>query len=101
MKTKLSNGLVHNTPDDLSESLKKLQEAITLWESLTPIARNEFICWIEDAKQVETREKRIKRTIEELLEGKRRPCCWSGCIHRTDKEPSRSQKFINRLDNDV
>jgi hypothetical protein len=46
------------------------------------LARNEFICWVEDAKQKATRERRIRRTREELDEGMRRPCCWPGCKHR-------------------
>lgn len=53
-----------------------------LWDDLTPLARNEFICWVISAKKEETREHRIKRLCEELLEGKRRPCCWIGCSHR-------------------
>ena len=36
-----------------------------------PLARNEFICWVEDAKQEKTRERRIRRTQEELEEGMR------------------------------
>ena len=54
--------------------------------------RNEFICWVDDAKQPTTRQRRIERTCAELLKGKKRPCCWAGCIHRTDKAPSRWQK---------
>ncbi|WP_417593603.1 YdeI/OmpD-associated family protein [Parasphingorhabdus sp.] len=69
-------------------------ETFELWQSLTPLGRNEFICWVEDAKQAKTRERRIGRTIEELLEGKRRPCCWAGCIHRTDKAPSKWQQAV-------
>jgi hypothetical protein len=67
---------------------------LALWEDLTPLARNEFICWVEDAKQPKTRQRRIRRTSEELLEGKRRPCCWIGCIHRTDKAISPSVQGI-------
>ena len=65
-----------------------------LWEELTPLGRNEFICWVEDAKQPATRQRRIQRTREELLEGKKRPCCWAGCIHRTDKAPSKWQQPV-------
>lgn len=90
----LSGGLVHEIPVDLSNTLNKSKQAPDLWESLTPIARNEFICWIEDAKQDKTRVKRITRTIEELLEGKKRPCCWVGYIHRTDKKPSKCQQDV-------
>jgi hypothetical protein len=46
------------------------------------LARNEFIHWVEDAKQEITRERRIRRTQEEPEEGRRRPCCWPGCEHR-------------------
>nr|WP_251007749.1 YdeI/OmpD-associated family protein [Sphingobium sp. BHU LFT2] len=65
-----------------------------LWQGLTPLGRNEFICWVEDAKQAATRARRIARTVEELQEGKKRPCCWAGCIHRTDKAPSRWQQAV-------
>jgi len=67
---------------------------LALWQGLTPLGRNEFICWVDDAKQEKIRQRRIERTCEELLEGKRRPCCWSGCIHRTDKAPSRWQQAV-------
>lgn len=90
----ISGGLVHEMPTDLAMALSQMLETVELWEKLTPIARNEFICWIEDAKQAKTRVKRISRTIEELLEGKKRPCCWAGCIHRTDKKPSKWQQDV-------
>ena len=85
---------MHEMPDDLVNALSETKEATRLWECLTPIARNEFICWVEDAKQEETRMRRINRTVEELLEGQKRPCCWVGCIHRTDKKPSKWQKDV-------
>ncbi|MFM1895281.1 MAG: hypothetical protein RLZZ385_355 [Pseudomonadota bacterium] len=90
----LSGGLVHEIPADLAGALSKTKQVRGLWEDLTPIARNEFICWIEDAKQEKTRAKRIERTVEELLEGKKRPCCWVGCIHRTDKNPGKWQQDV-------
>jgi uncharacterized protein YdeI (YjbR/CyaY-like superfamily) len=83
----ISGGAAHKMPADLQKALLSNSEVTELWEDITPIARNEFICWVEDAKQQKTRERRILRTTEELLEGKRRPCCWVGCIHRTDKKP--------------
>ncbi len=94
MKPELSGGLVHELPVDFGTALLASQEITDLWEGLTPIARNEFICWIEDAKQDKTRAKRINRAVEELLEGQRRPCCWPGCIHRTDKKPSKWQQRV-------
>lgn len=90
----ISGGLVHEMPADLANALGQSRKTVDLWESLTPIARNEFICWIEDAKQEKTRVKRIHRTVEELAEGKRRPCCWPGCIHRTDKKPGKWQQAV-------
>jgi uncharacterized protein YdeI (YjbR/CyaY-like superfamily) len=75
-------GVVHELPVDLREALTGNAAALTLWHDITPLARNEFICWVEDAKQQKTRERRIRRTQEELEEGQRRPCCWPGCKHR-------------------
>lgn len=62
---------------ELIKSLKNFPSANKQWKSLTPLARKDFILWIESAKQTETREHRIKRTCEMLEEGKRRPCCFS------------------------
>jgi|SRR5690606_19813898 len=92
--TEIPGGVAHQMPDDLKQSILSNDQVVPLWQSLTPLARNEFICWVEDAKQETTRVSRIQRTSEELLEGQRRPCCWLGCIHRTDKEISPSVKGI-------
>jgi Uncharacterized protein conserved in bacteria len=81
-KKRISAGVVHSPPSDLHQSLISHPKALTAWEDITPLARNEWICWIEDAKKQETRDHRIKRTYTELAEGKRRPCCWPGCPHR-------------------
>jgi hypothetical protein len=81
-------------PEDLAKVLSGKKEVASLWEGLTPIGRNEFLCWIEDAKRMQTRDKRINRTVEELQEGKKRPCCWAGCIHRTDKKPGKWQQDV-------
>ncbi len=91
-KTIISGGLVHKLPDDLINALTKDDDVTRLWEKISPIGRNEFICWVEGAKQEKTRIRRIKRTVEELQEGASRPCCWVGCIHRTDKKPSKWQQ---------
>jgi hypothetical protein len=90
----IPGGTVHELPADLRDALVADAQVLTLWQEITPLARNEFICWVEDAKQQKTRERRIQRTCEELLEGKRRPCCWIGCIHRTDKPISSSVQGI-------
>jgi hypothetical protein len=88
------HGTVHEAPDDLRSAITADAALLALWQGLTPLGRNEFICWVEDAKQSVTRQRRIQRTGEELLEGKKRPCCWQGCIHRTDKAPSRWQQAV-------
>jgi len=75
-------GVVHDLPSDLRQALVGDAVALEAWNDITPLARNEFICWVDDAKQAATRERRIRRTREELEEGKRRPCCWPGCTHR-------------------
>jgi uncharacterized protein YdeI (YjbR/CyaY-like superfamily) len=79
---RLPGGVVHRLPADLREALTASAKALGEWRDITPLARNEFICWVEDAKRQETRERRIRRTREELEEGQRRPCCWPGCAHR-------------------
>ena len=81
-RKEIAAGVVHSVPADLRKTLLSAPAALAAWEDLTPIARNEWICWIEDARRPETRSHRIERTREELVEGKRRPCCWAGCIHR-------------------
>ncbi|MBI4094651.1 MAG: YdeI/OmpD-associated family protein [Candidatus Liptonbacteria bacterium] len=75
-------GAVHSVPADLRRALVSAKAARSAWEDITPLARNEWICWVTSAKKPETRNRRIERTRAELTEGKRRPCCWAGCIHR-------------------
>ena len=79
---RVPGGVVHKLPGDLRNALIAKPTALDAWKDITPLARNEFICWVEDAKQEITRERRIRRTQEELEEGQRRPCCWPGCKHR-------------------
>ncbi len=79
---RVPGGVVHELPKDLREALIVNTVALDAWNDITPLARNEFICWVEDAKQAPTRARRIRRTQEELEEGMRRPCCWPGCKHR-------------------
>lgn len=90
----IASGVVHEVPDDLLNALLADKTALEKWEDLTPLARNEWICWAISVKQEETRKNHIERTITELNEGKRRPCCWIGCIHRTDKPISKSVQWV-------
>ena len=79
---KITAGAVHKVPADLKKGLNFSPVSRAAWEDITPLAGNEWICWIESAKKAETRSHRIERTRTELREGKRRPCCWAGCPHR-------------------
>lgn len=94
MAKNISNGVVHNVPKDLREVLTSDLKMLEKWESLTPLARNEWICWVISPTLPETRKNHIERARAELKEGKRRPCCWYGCLHRTDKKVSASVKDV-------
>jgi hypothetical protein len=90
----LTAGTVHQIPGDLRKALLADAAARAKWEEITPLARNEWICWTISVKQAETRKDHVQRVVSELKDGMRRPCCWIGCTHRTDKAISPSQKFI-------
>ena len=92
--TEFAQGVVYVAAADLQSAIQADADVLALWQGLTPLGRNEFICWVEDAKQPATRARRVQRTIEEMQEGKKRPCCWAGCIHRTDKPPGRWQQAV-------
>ncbi len=81
-KKGISNGVVHKVPADLRKILISNPNLHEVWEDITPLARNEWLCWIEDAKKSETRDRRIKIMLDKFKLGKRRPCCWAGCPHR-------------------
>jgi uncharacterized protein YdeI (YjbR/CyaY-like superfamily) len=73
---------MHEVPDDLLELLLPDAELLAKWNDLTPIQRNEWICWITIVKKPGTRAAHVRRTCSELKEGARQPCCWPGCPHR-------------------
>lgn len=93
-KKDISSGVVHQVPADLREALTADPKALAAWEDLTPLARNEWICWTISVKKPETRKHHVERVCSELKEGMRRPCCWIGCIHRPDKPISRSVQYV-------
>ena len=82
MKKKVLKALPHRTPADLKKMLASNKKAKVAWDDITPLARNEWICWITSPKKTETRIEHIERAQVQLIEGKRRPCCWPGCPHR-------------------
>lgn len=90
----ISGGTAHKLPKDLKDALTSDKKALEIWETLTPLARNEWICWTTFVKKEETRKEHVERVRSELKEGMRRPCCWLGCIHRKDKPLSRSVQYV-------
>jgi bacteriocin resistance YdeI/OmpD-like protein len=90
----IATGVAHGVPVDLRKALASDPKALVKWNDLTPLARNEWICWVTFVKKDETRKEHVERAIKELKEGMRRPCCWIGCIHRTDKPISPSVQYV-------
>lgn len=79
---KLEEGVVHTLPRDLEKAIRQHSYATELWHDITPLARNEWICWVTSAKQEETRKRRVTVGLDKMKKGMRRPCCWAGCPHR-------------------
>ncbi len=94
MPRKISTGVAHELPKDLRKALSSDAKALAAWEDITPLSRNEWICWAISVKSDEKRKEHVERVVSELKEGMRRPCCWVGCTHRKDKALSPSQKFV-------
>ena len=82
LNSRVATGVVHGVPSDMREILLSTEPVRVAWNDLTPLARNEWICWVTSAKRDATRHKRIDQVRSDLLDGKRRPCCWPGCSHR-------------------
>lgn len=82
MSTSLGKGTVHLLPADMRKVILATPKIHALWEDITPLARNEWICWVTSGKKVETRGIRIKTMLSKMRGGMRRPCCWAGCPHR-------------------
>lgn len=79
----MANKLPHTLPPDFRNAISKHTQVQALWETVTPLAKNEWICWVTSGKKVETRQIRIDKAISKLKNDMRRPCCWAGCPHRT------------------
>jgi uncharacterized protein YdeI (YjbR/CyaY-like superfamily) len=94
MAKQISGGTAHKIPSDLKQALASHKASVAEWESLTPLARNEWICWVTFVKKEETRKDHVRRVVSQLKEGKRRPCCWLGCTHRKDKAISPSVQGV-------
>lgn len=93
-KKEIATGVAHGVPADMRKALTADAKALAAWNNLTPLARNEWICWVISVKKAETREEHVDRVRTHLKEGKRRPCCWIGCVHRSDKAISPSVQYV-------
>ncbi len=82
IKKEISDGIIHKVPIDLQNAILSISKVRAIWEDITPLARNEWICWVISAKKSETRGIRVKKAISKMKSGMRRPCCWAGCPHR-------------------
>ncbi len=80
--TAVAAGTVHTLPADLKAAISGTPKVLALWQDITPLARNEWICWVTSGKKAETRDIRIKKALSKMKGGMRRPCCWVGCPHR-------------------
>lgn len=100
-------------PTDLRKALAANPKVETLWNDLTPIARRDFIGWVESAKQTETHKRRVERIPDMLTKGKRRPCCYAIVPMNVYKalganpkakarwgelSPDERRDFVNRID---
>jgi len=90
----LGDGTVHKLPEDMRKVISADSKMLAIWETISPIARNEWICWTITCAKAETRAKHIVVMKDKMHKGERRPCCWVGCVHRTDKPMSSTQKWV-------
>ncbi len=83
-----------NVPQDLAKALASAPQKIQdLWLDITPMARWEWVRWVNATHNAETRKRRVDVTISKMQNGKRRPCCFnlSAC---TDPELSKNGRLI-------
>lgn len=80
-------------PDDLAGALDHAADTAEVWQDITPMARWEWVRWVNATKNPGTRQRRIEVSISKLRGGSRRPCCFdlSAC---TDPEVAKSGKLI-------
>jgi len=83
-----------DVPHDLQAALAAAPPAIQqLWREITPMARWEWVRWVNATRNPDTRRRRVEVTISKMSGGKRRPCCFNlaAC---TDPELSRNGKLL-------
>lgn len=93
---KIEAGILHEVSPDIEAVLAADTGLLERWNKLTPIQRNEWICWVTIVKKSETRIAHVQRLISDIKEGKKQPCCWPGCPHRRAK----AKKWFNNKHDD-
>lgn len=82
-----------DVPDDLAAALAEAPAKIRdVWEDITPMARWEWVRWVQATGNPQTRQRRIEVSISKMDDGRRRPCCFdlASC---TDPNLARSGKL--------
>ena len=82
-----------SVPQDLRKALAAAPQKIQdLWREITPMARWEWVRWVNATKDPETRKRRVEVSLSKLRSGKRRPCCFnlSAC---TDPDLSKNGRL--------
>lgn len=85
-----------SVPADLKMALAAAPAGIQkLWKEITPMARWEWVRWVNETRNPDTRKRRVEVTISKMQSGKRRPCCFNlaAC---TDPDLARSGKLVDR-----
>jgi hypothetical protein len=83
-----------NVPADLGRALSAAPPEIRdLWEAITPMARWEWVRWVNATKNSDTRKRRVEVSISKMSHGKRRPCCFN-LASCTDPDLSRNGKLV-------
>src|SRR6185295_3236315 len=81
-------------PPDLRKALSSAPPHIqALWKEITPMARWEWVRWVNATRNPDTRKKRVAVSLSKMQNGKRRPCCFN-LASCTDPDLSRSGKLI-------
>ena len=67
-----------NVPQDLKRALAAAPQKIQdLWKEITPMARWEWVRWVNATPRPDTRKRRVEVSISKMKNGKRRPCCFN------------------------